>query len=160
MSAFLVDDEHINVVLYAGLRPLGDDGPLTWAWPDSRAGFLQAELTHDTATRVGQMLLDENIRSLGDGHPSAAVPVYHYEAPRFTNWRDTEILMAIHCYQYQACEPLDWRDTEACRFTEALETRIIRHLPGYQEAVDVAWPVTMSARPLGAVARKGLKLVK
>jgi hypothetical protein len=155
MSAWVVDDEHISVLLYAGL--LEDTfGPLAWCWDNP---LRREELTPETADRVGRMLLAENHRSVNYAYQTPPLSdmdwlVYTYSRPQHVNWLETEILKAIHCYQYQSCESPDWRDTEAWWFCDALEKRIIRNLPGYE--LGNTWGITAHSVPIAT----GLRLVK
>ena len=61
MSAFLVDPEHIHVMLWAANRPVGYLGPLRWYFDNpSRSN----QLDGDNLDQVGQMLADENSASV------------------------------------------------------------------------------------------------
>lgn len=145
VSAFPLPEEHIHVLLNAGLRA-DTNGPLRWAVPGTLE--IVGELTYETADQVGQMLVNQNYRSVNVHAGPLDAPAYAYQSPRHVHWSDTEILMAVHCYVYQACDTADWRDTEACAFCEALEGRIIRNLPGYEAAQT--WPITADSVPLAA----------
>ena len=57
MSAFIVHPEHINVLIWAGLRHLRGGAPLGWVFGNPTD---VAELTPENATSVGRMLLEEN----------------------------------------------------------------------------------------------------
>jgi len=136
MSAFVVDKAHINLMINAGLF---SHDPLTWYHGDKHH-----KLEHSNTDEVGQMLLDECIKSVsyryGDSEvtnlPGRAdaeyiVPFKHklaYNIPAVV------VLKQIHCYQYQSCEHPDWEASEAYAYCKALEGRLIRNLPGYEEA--------------------------
>jgi hypothetical protein len=136
MSAWMVDFEHVNVLVWAGLKPRQDYGyEMTWYWGNpTQAG----KLDHTTATEVGEMLVRANVESLraryGDEDLDHLVDAYEYRRPRFTDWSHAEVLKAINCYEYQACEVPGWRDTQAAIFCDALRGAIIRALPGYETA--------------------------
>lgn len=147
-TRFVVDDEHIHVILHAGLRP-HENGPLTWQVP---TWIGDVELTDDTADYVGQMLLEQNYKSaIGDDAQSRE---YLHRPPYHDSWQDTEILAALHCYRDQASGTANWQFSEARAFCETLERRMIANMPGYRCAQ--AWPITAASVPL-AVA--GLHLV-
>lgn len=67
------------------------------------------------------------------GEPSAFANVLRYrhalvELPVVT------LIKAVHCFSYQACEVSDFEATWAHRFCEALESILVRDLPGYDGA--------------------------
>ena len=157
MSAFTVANEHIAVLLTAGLAV--DHKPLRWeipaptdgglpldattgngvgaGWSINRPNTRTRSLTRASVDAVGQMLLDHNTASVNDRYNADDLAIYTYTPPR--GWRTAvEVLKAINCYRYQASETSDWTDTEAHHFCAALETAVITMLPGYSEA---AWAI-------------------
>jgi len=103
------------------------------------------ELTGDNASEVGQMLLDECIKSV----------MYRYEDSKVTDLpgrTDAEYLIPfqfnlsynpptpvqtlklLSCYEYQSCEHPEWETSEAYAFCQALRHGTIDRLPGYDEA--------------------------
>jgi hypothetical protein len=172
VSAWIVEREHIHVLIWAGLRP-DPYGVLTWRTaipdgsqrhPDSEeTGSLglplpynKFELRPDTANRVGQMLVNTNRASVNhryagsedsDGRLFVArkPAVYRYPrcGPRELGWSGAELLKAINCYAYQSCELDDWSDSEAQAFCEALKDRLICRLPGYD---DAPWGIDIRSR--------------
>lgn len=140
-------------MVQAGLAPCRIQGyKLSWYWNGDRH-----ELTRLTADRVGQMLLTENVRSVDYRYPGgedlpgryvmATLPGFDVEvrAPEYLqpytftasphrHWKPVEILKAIDCFEYQSCETDDWRETEAYAFCQALRSRMIDQLPGYDDA--------------------------
>ena len=149
MSAFVVDHEHINVMIWAGLTTSrGHDGPLRWHFDNpSRINTL----TTDTATEVGQLLLTTNIVSVDYLYrQTAAAEEYIYQRPQHTTWSIPSLLNAVHCYEYQACEFPHWVDTEAHAFCRALEQALIRNLPGYREG---PWGITAHDTPRSTLLR-------
>ena len=103
------------------------------------------ELIHGNTDETGQMLLDENIKSVSyryedspmtdlpgrmDGeyllpfqfHPMGKVP------------KPIELIKITKCYKYQSCEHDEWEASEAKAFCDALIAHAIRDLPGYDEA--------------------------
>ncbi len=137
MSAWIVDKAHINLMINAGLSPRD---PLQWFHNGD-----WHKLEHGNTDQVGQMLLDECIRSVSTryedspvtdlpGRADAAylVPFKHklaYGPPAAAI-----VFKQIHCYEYQSCETDDWEQTEAHAFCRDLEDHLIRRLPGYEDA--------------------------
>jgi len=112
MSAFIVDPEHIHVLLWATSRTTSPYGPLAWYYDNpTRKG----ELTPDTRDDVGQMLVDENAASVNYRYDEDDAYIYAYQQPQHTTWTDVEILKALDCYQYQSCEHPAWRDMPSPR---------------------------------------------
>ena len=140
MSAFVVDKAHINAMIDAGLSVRYR--PMHW-YPEGKEG--SSSLTEINASEVGQMLLEECIKSVG----------YRYEDSKITDLpgrSDAEYLIpfqyhlvhnipnALHtiaitkCYMYQSCEHPEWEQSEACTFCQALISNKIADLPGYDDA--------------------------
>ena len=85
MSAFIVDPEHINVLIWAGLQHVPGSAPLRWRFGNTTD---LAELTPATATHVGRMLLEENTASVNHLYNEHHAPnlTYTYRHPRHTSW--------------------------------------------------------------------------
>ena len=113
------------------------------------------------ADEVGQMLIDENIASVGaryqdtgitdlpGGDPMAYLSTYTYPVQFLgrgmiqvvTDVRiptPIEVLKALSCYEYQSCEHDTWEASAAHAFCEALRHVTISRLPGC-EAAPWAW---------------------
>jgi hypothetical protein len=146
MSAFIVDDEHIHVLVWAGLNVRY--GPLRWraSDPTMPGGHHWRELTGDTADPTGQMLLDTNIASVNHRYDeNNGLAVYTWRTPRHRSWSPVELLKALNCYAYQASERDDWEQSEARAFVQELQGSLIGQLPGYDEADT--WGITASNKP-------------
>jgi hypothetical protein len=138
MSAFVVNKEHINAMIHAGLARRYR--PMTWYHEGVRH-----ELTNETANIVGQMLLDECVKSVcyryGDSEMTDLPGRINAEwlipfEYRFTYKRPTpvEALKLIDCYEYQSCEHPEWEGSLAQAFCRSLRGNTIDRLPGYDEA--------------------------
>ncbi len=98
------------------------------------------------AAACGQMLWDENVRSVRHRYPGELElpgPIdcdYQYGRHnlawgfRLGGDLSLQVLRMLACYEYQACETPDWRDTEAYAFCRNLQAHAIRNLPGYDDA--------------------------
>ncbi len=142
MSAYVVDREHIRYLVSAGLAwDHISNGHLQWYW---RSGWHKLE--GENASRVGQMLWDENIRSIEGrypdcvGHeermPGAVGENYLFD---FERWplgqiQPVQVFKACACYSYQSCEHEEWEASEAFAYIQALRKRAEGALPGYEDA--------------------------
>ena len=138
MSAFIVSKGVIDAIVKAGLELGGRGGPLTWYAFDAIGNeTARGRLEYTNADEVGQMLWDENHRSVDFRYNEVNErPVYTYS--RMLGYAEVKhiprILGLLGCYEYQACEADDWRFTEAHAFCETFKAQLIGRLPGYD------WP--------------------
>ena len=160
MSAFIVDDKHLDYLLNAGLRlySVRKNGPLHWLvheeapvfdedhqrgapWGPTaieNANRLCRELTHGTVGRVGAMLAVENRRRVDHRYDENEMADL-YEFQRDLESIDpVQVLKAIDCYCYQSCEHPEWVKSEAFAFCEALRRAAWTSLKGYDNA---AWEI-------------------
>lgn len=156
MSAFMVGKEHIDALVTAALA-IGQEGPLRWfAHPltDEESALahqvgapwgaegpeiarrLSRYATAEEADRIGQMVTRENRLSVNHRYNESEVEdIYAYDGPAQVRSVDpVVILKAIDCYEYQSCEHPGWEASEAFAFCQALRRRMIRRLPGYDDA--------------------------
>ena len=154
MSAFVVDQEHIRTLVWAGLHY---SHPATLCWPiedpentptpegiETLFGQTIRRLDKDTASTVGQILLSENARSVNYRYDEDEHFVYDHGAPAHTAWAPVELLHALACYEYQACETPGWHRSEARAICDALRATLVRCLPGYDEG---PWEITPEDLP-------------
>jgi hypothetical protein len=144
MSAFLISDSHIDVMLtYAAQHRL--------TLPDPRCPSSSIDVSQTrNATLIGQTLLRENLRSLACRYGAAHgfTPEPHNDesyAERYQFKPDdrlaslgSDISVAImkltHCFDYQACETNNYASTPAAAITLALREAAAYQLPGYDKA--------------------------
>lgn len=137
MSAYIVSDEHINVLTASiyGLVP----------YPTLQSLMTTEYLREPGARdRIGQILRDENVRSVNRRYDEDDMVFYQFEEPshRFSS---VEVLKALACYEYQSCEAKGWEISVARALCAELRLAIIRHLPGYEEA---AWEIDADTVPI------------
>lgn len=135
-TTVLVDPEHINVMIWAGLwlKEAQHNEPL--AWP---------VLDNATADATGQMLLDTNARAVNNEQGRDQLYVYSYTPPRYRNWQVIEILRAIDFYTYQGAALDYWIYSEAYFFSSVLASRLVQQMPGYLSAAPHITPQTQPA---------------
>ncbi|MFT3944358.1 MAG: hypothetical protein QM705_11140 [Ancrocorticia sp.] len=130
MSSFIVDAEHIHVLVEAATGPMTYGlGPLLLDKP----GFYSLTPDQDMRTKIGQMLLDENVAAVNMTREDEVLLAYTYQPP-LCRWSPLEILKAVDCFVYQACESLEWDESIAKEFCNKLRALCIQSLPGYDEA--------------------------
>lgn len=142
MSAFVVSTQHIQYLVTTA-KKFGTSGVgFTWLDPALKYHAKLDPFERAQLTRLGQVLLDANCKSVDVRYPNAEdVGVREVYAHR-GDWRGpldpVQVIKAVQCLDYQACESADWRESEACAILEALKSRAIDSLPGYDEA---AWEI-------------------
>ena len=149
MSAFVVSKKHIDAMLTFGLSC----GELTWRLPGAKfAGEYEKgqpwgpaaiavheeyfrTLLEENATRIGQMLWDENYLSVNHRYDKEQQSQIYEFSWYKGKLESLQILKAINCYEYQTCEHLGWEDSEAYAFCDALRRLAIYHLPRYNKMI-------------------------
>lgn len=144
MSAFLVSDAHINVLItFAKTQGLVLPSPSS---PDTSHAIYNDEI----ATQFGRALLAENMRSLtyryGDNH-GFTKPLggdeaylnryrYRYDPRGLVPKPGTAIaiIKATHCFDYQSCETPDYAKTWAAELMRLIRDAACHDLPGYESA--------------------------
>lgn len=129
MSAFIVSDDHITVMLQAARGRHPGDGH-SYYWNDEMHPF------NGNEQAIGQKLLDENYRSVNYRYDEQEAPRTYKPMPVLHQYKAVEILKLCNCYDYQACETPDYKTTEAHEIVDTLRGMAIRSLPGYESA---AW---------------------
>jgi len=141
----MVSREHITYLLDAAMAHKITRGRLYARGLDLRAGDFTK------ATEIGQILWDENRKSIEHRYPdtvedfsNAPGPIgesYEYEyrplfglRPHGNDLDPVQVLKAIKCYEYQSCEHDGWANSAAWHFCQALQSHAISVLPGYDEA--------------------------
>jgi hypothetical protein len=105
------------------------------------AYYFNGEMHYVAGTEevVGQVLLNENFRSVNYLYRrDTETPAFQLARLR-RRYTPVEVLKALGCYSYQACETPDWKATDAYTIVQMLKTRAISQLPGYDEAAWEVW---------------------
>jgi len=132
MSAYIESNFHIEYLVNAAMARNILRGAAKLYW---YAGEHRRELNPEDAQAVGQMLLDENYRSVNCRYSRKDEPSA-YGPHRFdgNNFDPVQVLKALSGYEYQCCETSNWEKTEAHDFCRALRAHAIEALPGYEDA--------------------------
>ena len=128
MSAFVVSNEHINALVNFGLKS-------TYWDPETEC---RESIDLKTAQRVGQILLDENVRSVNYRYSDESVPTPVFKFKIGGGYTAVQIIKAAHCLDYQSCETPDWEKTLAHSILETIKSKAERLVPGYEAA---AWEI-------------------
>jgi len=130
MSAFIVNDYHINALVTWAANRHGSDA-VTYYWAGRRR-----EVRQDPK-RVANVLYAENVRSVNARYDDASsAHGFDYKAAGIEPLRMTpvQVIKACHCLSYQSCETSDWEDTEAYAILRGVEGEAVRSLAGYDQA--------------------------
>jgi hypothetical protein len=129
MSAYMVSENHIHALVNYALREN----------LDYRAADRRVRITPESAEEIGQILSDENYRSVHHRYADRAAdyfgapPTYKFRLVR--NLPDAVTMLKLcDCYAYQACETDDWESSIACKLVAAIKDRAARKVPGYDAA--------------------------
>lgn len=137
MSAWVVDREHIDVLIRFGLSRSAAQSTLSWCVNPDAENWQDREyrkLDFETVDEVGRMLWLENVRSVAYRYPDTSSGdrpgpndftdteawEYVYRDPGYL-MTPQETLKAVGCLHYQSCECDDYEATEARRCLEAIE---------------------------------------
>ena len=148
MSAFIVSHDHIDALLtFAKLHRVSYYVPQSIC---NKPGGARVDITSQTATEIGAILLTENERSVyaryKDCGPGNAPGTIGEDAANYRFKEFGELLrlpMAVQCawilngcrcFDYQACETDNYEDTLAHLIIEAVQSAAIRALPHIEDA--------------------------
>lgn len=127
MSAFIVSDRHINTIVAFTQTPQFQHRTSSYYHNGERHPF-------PDPTRLGQILLDENYRSVNFRYKEDTQPrTFHYQ-PSPTSPPLVHIFSLISGLDYQSCECEDWKDTVAYALLDHIKNIAITSLPGYRDA--------------------------
>lgn len=123
MSAEIVSNQHITALLSGVFNRYRGDSA-SYRWNDETRSLLTDK------QRLGQVLLDQNYRSVNSRYGENNSGRYTYESPG-RPFSPVEIIRLCDGYTYQSCETGDLDETEAGAIIQAIRERAIKALPGY-----------------------------
>lgn len=113
MSAYMVSNEHIRVMVHAA-RQAG----MSCVW---LGGERIQPQSPEGGRLLGQKLVDANAASIEARYGDTdAGYTYRHAAPRYTTWHPLELCHAIRGYMYQAREVEDWYTSDTLMFCQHL----------------------------------------
>lgn len=143
MSAFIVSDFHINVLVSWAAGRHGSDA-VSYYWNGDR------HYVRSNPKGVAAELYAENVRSVNARYNEDSMETgFKYEAlpMGYLNISAVQILKACNCYEYQACETDNWVKSEAHAIIEGIRDAAIHALPGYD---DADWEINIPTRNVRA----------
>ena len=131
MSAWTVSKAHIDLLINAALRRRPGGADYGFSWWNGQERINLEEIGHSAA---GQMLWDENFTSVNSRYQEEnGAPAYNFKQS-FQPTDPVVVLKQISCFEYQSCEHDGWEKSEAKAFCDALRSKQINRLPGYDDA--------------------------
>ena len=155
MSAYVIDREHVRYLVDAAHRTFWPHrSPFRWFYNGHWHTLDQSD--NAACVRAGQMLWNENIRSIEGRYPDCGLDsdmpgpigetyLYDTHKPRVNRPDWVAVLKACHCYRYQSCEHEGWEASEAYTFIDALMDTATHLLPGYE---DAPWGAPPPLKPI------------
>ena len=144
MSAYIVSRQHIQYLVMAAMSNRIARGYLTW-WDKNNNHHEIRCGDFERAVKIGQMLWDENIKSVlcrypDDTKETAPGPSgenYVFDIRMTDHWMEfdpTQVIKSCDCYAYQSCEHEEWPTSEAHAFIDSLKSHACSALTGYDQA--------------------------
>lgn len=141
MSAFMVSDEHIRVLVWAADMATDGRGIPLEGSPGRGFPNPPREIRGEEA---GQMLWEANAASLFSAYGDVVRGRYSHGQPRFLDWSELEVLRILACFEYQSCEVTNWHETPAFWWCHHLRNRLIHKMIG---DAPFAWAVDIDTLP-------------
>lgn len=153
MSAFMVEKEHIDLMVWAATAGPGAGREPFYYFHNGEQKLVRRN--HAEQTALGRLLVKANADSVGYRYdePSARNTYpYEYKSPR-PGWSAAEVLMALDSYEYQACETPDYHTSEAAAVAEAIRRCMCRAV--YAGYGNSAWSIGPESMPEAAWEHAG-----
>jgi hypothetical protein len=133
MSAYVVSNDTIDLILSVAQRVARHDANI-YLGESARYNL------HTDAQALGQILLNENYRSVNARYNETGEPeayrFRHVDTDRAGAGMDPAILVlgSIKCLRYQSCETEDYPTTDAARILNAIENKATSYLMSVHDA--------------------------
>ena len=133
MSAHIVNDETINAILSTARSLNGNESLRIFNEVDGGKSDLYDLNDNEAAKTLGQILLDENYRSVNSRYEESEGS-HQLAFKRVVPMKAVELLRLLDYWSYQSCETNDYKERYAFKVYDALFRIGVRNLPGYKEA--------------------------
>ena len=130
MSAFIVNDYHISqLIRYGSHRDVSM----------CVNGKFDRHITGNEQLLMG-MLVTANYQSVNHRYNENTPPMPGKYEPDYERvLSPVQVIKACNCYDYQSCEIDNYETTDAAKCIDAIRSKAINALPGYEEA---EWEMT------------------
>lgn len=146
MSCYIVKRRIIDFLVQAGttdaVGSTGEVSEFSWYY-DGENKVLYPE-DDDRAREVGQMLWDENVKSVRYRYSEKDLSdlpgpfdenfVYLPNQYMFGEFDPVQVIKTSNCYSYQSCEHPGWEESEAKEFVSSMIHQAVVNVDGYDEA--------------------------
>lgn len=146
MSAFIVSEDHINVIVSFFVTPVMDDR--LWLKVNGNYGYMDGE----TVQAVAEILYNENVRSVNHRYnDSEGNESYEFEyVPRARQkYNVAEIAGALDCLEYQSCESDDYRQTQAFDIITMMRKHLLKMVQTEQLGDETVWEISERKMEVG-----------
>jgi hypothetical protein len=133
MSAWIVTNDHIAAMVELAIGGGADADRVYWDELGDGHGK-QVGRFADDRQRIGQILVDENHRSINHRYPGDDDSGTYRQPDYLQNPTAVEGIKIVHCYRYQSCEHPGWETSPAYRLCEAILEKLAHQIPGYDAA--------------------------
>jgi len=124
MSAFIVSDNHINVLVNFCARK-----NILFHFDDETIN------SNDRPDEIGQILLDENYKSVNNRYNENAIShKFKYNFYQKKDRAPIEIIKACRCLNYQSCESKNYYSSKAYEIINKIIYEAIDTIDGYEDA--------------------------
>lgn len=158
MSAFILGEDTLDLLVTAGIWGVGDDARLRVFHGDQHHTFSR----YEDADKLGSILKTANYESVNYRYKETTpCEPYHHRgadiAPflggKVISWG--QVLQAVRCYEYQSCEAPTWGDSLAKAICSAITRKVCGRIADEDEA---EWEWTREhAEEIKNTIREGLK---
>ena len=158
MSAFILGDDTIDLLVTAGVRGVGLDARLGIF----HAGAMVYFSKHEDTDFLGSILKTANYESVNYRYQEATpCEAYRYNGNGIVPYLGSpviswgQVLLAVRCYEYQSCEAPTWGESLAKAVCSAIRLKVCGIIA---EEEDAEWEWTRGhAEEIMNEIREGLK---
>jgi len=149
MSAYLVSDDHLNVLVSYFVRWL--DSQKLWCKVNDEYIYL----TRDNAAAVAYALHRENVRSVDNRYNEANGDEryqFRFIESAHQSYKIAEIAGAIDCLEYQSCERDDYYESEAYGILCSMRKQLLKFVAEEQLGDETTWEISKAKTAAGSIS--------
>jgi hypothetical protein len=124
MSAFIVNDNHVDVIVSYFVTSIMDDK--LWYEMNGKYGYMGLE----EAEAVANCLMAQNVRSVNSRYNEVNDKFYTFNHIQWAHqtYSVGEIANAISCLEYQSCETDDYHTTDAYKIIQSMRKHLLKQV--------------------------------